>query len=52
MAKLNHLNIIKILPLPDPLKAVSTLPILCMEFCARGDLRKVKPYNMNMFDPN
>lgn len=42
MARLAHPNIVASLQIPDPLKALkSELPILCMEFCAKGDMRHV-----------
>lgn len=42
MKRLRHRNIIKALELPfkHPDEKVD-LPILCMEFCRKGDLRKV-----------
>ncbi|XP_014249025.1 inhibitor of nuclear factor kappa-B kinase subunit alpha-like isoform X2 [Cimex lectularius] len=48
MKHLSHPNIVKIVPIPEDLMALATkLPILCMEYCAEGDLRKVlnKPEN-------
>lgn len=51
MLKLNHPNIVKALPVPDELSGVSScdLPVLAMEFCEMGDLRKVlkQPQNIN-----
>jgi len=47
MLRLSHSNVVKCRPTPaqlaalDPAAAGGGLPLLCMEFCAGGDLRKV-----------
>ena len=43
MLQLDHPNIVKGLPLPEELSQISngSLPVLAMEFCKMGDLRKV-----------
>lgn len=42
MQRLNHPNVVRALPLPEDLaKLPSVLPILCMEYCSKGDLRQV-----------
>ncbi|KAM3606237.1 uncharacterized protein V6R79_013243 [Siganus canaliculatus] len=49
MKKLNHVNVVQARELPDELSsiALNDLPLLAMEYCSRGDLRKVlnKPEN-------
>ncbi|XP_029031829.1 inhibitor of nuclear factor kappa-B kinase subunit alpha-like [Betta splendens] len=49
MKKLNHLNVVQARDVPEELSsiALNDLPLLAMEFCSRGDLRKVlnKPEN-------
>ncbi|XP_037541229.1 inhibitor of nuclear factor kappa-B kinase subunit alpha [Nematolebias whitei] len=49
MRKLNHVNIVKAREVPDELNsiALNDLPLLAMEYCSKGDLRKVlnKPEN-------
>ncbi|XP_061601357.1 inhibitor of nuclear factor kappa-B kinase subunit alpha-like [Cololabis saira] len=49
MKKLNHVNIVQAREVPEELNsiAINDLPLLAMEFCTRGDLRKVlnKPEN-------
>ncbi|CAG6017366.1 inhibitor of nuclear factor kappa-B kinase subunit alpha-like isoform 2-T2 [Menidia menidia] len=49
MKKLNHGNIVQAREVPEELTpiAVNDLPLLAMEYCSRGDLRKVlnKPEN-------
>lgn len=39
MNNFNHPNIVKSEPVPE--KMVCDRPVLCMEFCNKGDLRKV-----------
>ena len=48
MLQLDHPNIVKGLTLPEELSQISngTLPVLAMEFCEMGDLRKVD-YKLN-----
>ena len=42
MSRLSHPNVVKILKIPSDLEKLPTeLPILCMEYCCKGDLRKV-----------
>ncbi|XP_071439902.1 inhibitor of nuclear factor kappa-B kinase subunit alpha [Hetaerina americana] len=47
MLRLNHDNVVKAMPVPDKVfeetlrKGATSLPLLCMEFCSRGDLRQV-----------
>ncbi|XP_065205392.1 inhibitor of nuclear factor kappa-B kinase subunit alpha isoform X2 [Planococcus citri] len=43
MFKLNYPNIVQATILPQTLKEVinSSLPVLCMEYCSRGDLRQI-----------
>ncbi|XP_034238472.1 inhibitor of nuclear factor kappa-B kinase subunit alpha [Thrips palmi] len=42
MQRLNHPNVVRALPLPEDLaKLPSVLPILCMEYCSKGDLRQL-----------
>uniref|UniRef100_A0A4W6DVK7 Inhibitor of nuclear factor kappa-B kinase subunit alpha n=1 Tax=Lates calcarifer TaxID=8187 RepID=A0A4W6DVK7_LATCA len=49
MKKLNHVNIVQAREVPEELSiiALNDLPLLAMEYCSRGDLRKVlnKPEN-------
>ncbi|XP_030626745.1 inhibitor of nuclear factor kappa-B kinase subunit alpha [Chanos chanos] len=49
MKKLNHLNVVTARDVPDELNhiALNDLPLLAMEYCSKGDLRKVlsKPEN-------
>uniref|UniRef100_A0A8C7YK11 Inhibitor of nuclear factor kappa-B kinase subunit alpha n=1 Tax=Oryzias sinensis TaxID=183150 RepID=A0A8C7YK11_9TELE len=49
MSKLNHLNVVQAREVPEELHAIALndLPLLAMEYCSRGDLRKVlhKPEN-------
>ncbi|XP_046392768.1 inhibitor of nuclear factor kappa-B kinase subunit alpha [Ischnura elegans] len=47
MLRLDHKNVVKAMPVPEKAfeetlrKGAARLPLLCMEFCARGDLRQV-----------
>lgn len=41
MRRLEHPNIVKAGLLPFKLPDIDDLPILCMEYCRKGDLRKV-----------
>ena len=43
MLQLHHPNIVRGLPLPEELSVLASgnLPVLAMEFCELGDLRKV-----------
>lgn len=42
MQRLNHPNVVRAISLPEDLaKLPSILPILCMEYCSKGDLRQV-----------
>ena len=43
MLRMNHTNVVRGYPLPPELGvlATGTLPVLSMEFCQQGDLRKV-----------
>ncbi|XP_048843561.1 inhibitor of nuclear factor kappa-B kinase subunit alpha [Brienomyrus brachyistius] len=49
MKKLNHINVVTARDVPDEIKhiALNDLPLLAMEYCSRGDLRKLlsKPEN-------
>uniref|UniRef100_A0A8C3AMM2 Inhibitor of nuclear factor kappa-B kinase subunit alpha n=1 Tax=Cyclopterus lumpus TaxID=8103 RepID=A0A8C3AMM2_CYCLU len=49
MKKLNHVNVVQAREIPEELSsiALNDLPLLAMEYCSRGDLRKVlnKPEN-------
>uniref|UniRef100_A0A665UGG8 Inhibitor of nuclear factor kappa-B kinase subunit alpha n=1 Tax=Echeneis naucrates TaxID=173247 RepID=A0A665UGG8_ECHNA len=49
MKKLNHMNVVQAREVPEELSAIALndLPLLAMEYCSRGDLRKVlnKPEN-------
>uniref|UniRef100_A0A3P9JPR2 Inhibitor of nuclear factor kappa-B kinase subunit alpha n=1 Tax=Oryzias latipes TaxID=8090 RepID=A0A3P9JPR2_ORYLA len=49
MKKLNHINVVTAQDVPEEMKhiALNDLPLLAMEYCSRGDLRKVlsKPEN-------
>ncbi|KAI5625060.1 inhibitor of nuclear factor kappa-B kinase subunit alpha, partial [Silurus asotus] len=49
MKKLNHLNVVTARDVPEEMKhiALNDLPLLAMEYCSRGDLRKLlsKPEN-------
>ncbi|KAM8858553.1 inhibitor of nuclear factor kappa-B kinase subunit alpha-like isoform 1-T1 [Spinachia spinachia] len=49
MKKLNHGNVVQAREIPEELSAIALndLPLLAMEYCSRGDLRKVlnKPEN-------
>uniref|UniRef100_A0A4W6E3A3 Inhibitor of nuclear factor kappa-B kinase subunit alpha n=1 Tax=Lates calcarifer TaxID=8187 RepID=A0A4W6E3A3_LATCA len=49
MKKLNHINVVTARDVPEEMRyiALNDLPLLAMEYCSRGDLRKVlsKPEN-------
>ncbi|XP_072534279.1 inhibitor of nuclear factor kappa-B kinase subunit alpha isoform X1 [Salminus brasiliensis] len=49
MKKLNHLNVVTAREVPEEMKhiALNDLPLLAMEYCSKGDLRKLlsKPEN-------
>lgn len=46
MKRLRHINVITAKEIPVPLKILSqNLPILAMEYCSKGDLRKVCAIN-------
>uniref|UniRef100_A0A7N6F9S8 Inhibitor of nuclear factor kappa-B kinase subunit alpha n=1 Tax=Anabas testudineus TaxID=64144 RepID=A0A7N6F9S8_ANATE len=49
MKKLNHINVVTARDVPEEMKhiALNDLPLLAMEYCSRGDLRKMlsKPEN-------
>lgn len=49
MKKLNHVNVVQAREVPEELSsiALNDLPLLAMEYCSRGDLRKMlnKPEN-------
>uniref|UniRef100_A0A672FC79 Inhibitor of nuclear factor kappa-B kinase subunit alpha n=1 Tax=Salarias fasciatus TaxID=181472 RepID=A0A672FC79_SALFA len=49
MKKLNHVNVVEAREVPEELNAIALndLPLLAMEYCSRGDLRKLlnKPEN-------
>lgn len=42
--RLNHLNVVTARDVPEEMKhiALNDLPLLAMEYCSRGDLRKVR----------
>lgn len=44
MKKLNHVNVVQAREVPEELSsiALNDLPLLAMEYCSRGDLRKVQ----------
>ena len=43
MLRLNHDNVVRALQVPEPLRdATEELPVLAMEYCTSGDLRKVR----------
>lgn len=41
--RLNHINVVTARDVPEEMKhiALNDLPLLAMEYCSRGDLRKV-----------
>ncbi|XP_015188074.1 PREDICTED: inhibitor of nuclear factor kappa-B kinase subunit alpha-like isoform X2 [Polistes dominula] len=41
MKRFNHPNIVKTMPIPFKLDKDNSMPVLCMEYCTMGDLRKV-----------
>lgn len=42
MQRLNHRNVVKAIAVPPDLAVLSSkLPLMCMEFCSKGDLRQV-----------
>lgn len=42
MQRLNHPNVVKAIAVPPDLAVLrSKLPLMCMEFCSKGDLRQV-----------
>lgn len=43
--RLNHINVVTARDVPEEVKhiALNDLPLLAMEYCSRGDLRKVGP---------
>ena len=42
MQRLNHPNVVKAVPVPQELLVLrSELPLMCMEYCSKGDLRQV-----------
>lgn len=41
MKKLNHLNVVKAVAIPQELNSLASTPTLAMEFCSLGDLRQV-----------
>uniref|UniRef100_A0AAQ4PTD4 Inhibitor of nuclear factor kappa-B kinase subunit alpha n=1 Tax=Gasterosteus aculeatus aculeatus TaxID=481459 RepID=A0AAQ4PTD4_GASAC len=49
MKKLNHINVVSAQDVPEEMRhiALNDLPLLAMEYCSRGDLRKIlsKPEN-------
>lgn len=43
MQRLNHPNVVKAIAVPPDLAVLrSELPLMCMEFCSKGDLRQVR----------
>lgn len=43
MQRLNHRNVVKAIAVPPDLAVLrSKLPLMCMEFCSKGDLRQVR----------
>lgn len=42
--RLNHINVVTARDVPEEMKpiALNDLPLLAMEYCSRGDLRKVR----------
>lgn len=50
MNNLKHPNLVASVKLPDELKCIqSIVPVLCMEFCSKGDLRKLLNNMRNIF---
>lgn len=47
--RLNHINVVTARDVPDEMKhiALNDLPLLAMEYCSRGDLRKVNMSALN-----
>uniref|UniRef100_A0A7N5ZV57 Inhibitor of nuclear factor kappa-B kinase subunit alpha n=1 Tax=Anabas testudineus TaxID=64144 RepID=A0A7N5ZV57_ANATE len=52
MKKLNHVNVVQAREVPEELSsiALNDLPLLSMEYCSRGDLRKVSNGKIKKFD--
>lgn len=43
MQRLDHPNVVKAIAVPPDLAVLrSKLPLMCMEFCSKGDLRQVR----------
>lgn len=42
--RLNHINVVSAQDVPEEMRhiALNDLPLLAMEYCSRGDLRKVR----------
>ena len=52
MLRLDHPNVVRGIELPDELKCLVTgdLPVLAMEYCQLGDLRRVRAYESDMLN--
>lgn len=50
MNHLKHENLVASVKLPEELQSIQTVvPVLCMEFCSKGDLRKLLNNFKNVF---
>lgn len=51
--RLNHINVVTAREVPEEMKfiALNDLPLLAMEYCSRGDLRKVSALKVPSFSP-
>lgn len=49
--RLNHINVVTARDVPEEMKhiALNDLPLLAMEYCSRGDLRKVREEKKKIF---
>lgn len=49
--RLNHINVVTARDVPEEMKliALNDLPLLAMEYCSRGDLRKVSAFQVQSF---
>lgn len=50
--RLNHINIVTAQEVPEEVEpiALNDLPLLAMEYCSRGDLRKVRGGHLDGID--
>ena len=50
MMRLNHPNVVTVFPVPEDIaKLHADLPMLCMEYCNRGDLRQVSVEHLHFY---